>query len=73
MSNDEKIRLLEEVMELEKGTLQAGHALEDYEEWDSLTVISYMAFMDARFHKTVPLEKVKGFVTVADVIASMEL
>ena len=72
MSSQEKIQLLEEIMELENGTLQADHRLEDYEEWDSLSVISYMALMDTKFHKSIPILKIKEYKTVADILASMD-
>ena len=38
MTNAEKIALLEEVMELEEGTLQQDDVLEEYDEWDSVTI-----------------------------------
>lgn len=72
MEKKEKIRLLEEIMELENGTLTEDAILEDFEEWDSLTVISFLALMDTRFHKNIPVEQIKQFVTVADAINAMK-
>lgn len=67
----ERIKLLEEVMELEEGTLKEDSLLSDYEEWDSLSIISYIALMDSRFHKTVSIDEIKKFVTVKDAISKM--
>lgn len=71
MGKEEKIRLLEEIMELEEGELREDDVLSEYEEWDSLTVISYMALLDLRFHKHIPIEQIRGFVTVSDAIGFM--
>lgn len=68
---NQKIRDLEEIMELEEGTLKEDTILSDYEEWDSLSIISYIAFMDSRFHKTVSIDEIKKFVTVEDAISKM--
>lgn len=72
MDQDEKIRLIEEIMELESGVLSEESILEEYDEWDSLTVISYMALIDARFHKSISIERIKHFVTVGDAIREMQ-
>ena len=37
MSLEEKIALLEEIMDLDEGTLEADSLLDDFEEWDSLS------------------------------------
>lgn len=68
---NQKIRYLEEIMELEEGLLKEDSILSDYEEWDSLSIISYIALMDSRFHKTVSIDEIKKFVTVEDAISKM--
>lgn len=72
MTEQEKIRLLEETMELEEGTLHMEDVLEDYEEWDSITALAFIALLDERFHKTVAGSKLKELKTVADAAALME-
>lgn len=67
----EKIKLMEEIMELEEGTLNEGSVLSEYDEWDSLSIISYIALMDTRFNKSVSMEEIKRFVTVKDAIDIM--
>lgn len=51
MTEQEKISLLEEVMELDEGTLQVTDVLADYDEWDSVTVLSLIAIMDKKYGK----------------------
>lgn len=72
MSDKERIELLEEIMDLDSGTLKAEDILADYEEWDSLSILSYISEMDSRFGKKVSGDQVKALVTVADAISMME-
>ncbi|MDE6852155.1 MAG: acyl carrier protein [Lachnospiraceae bacterium] len=68
MSKQEKINIIEEVMEIKKGTLTEETVLADYDEWDSLAVISLMAMMDTKFGKNIPIDKIKEIVVVADIL-----
>lgn len=72
MTDQEKINLLEETMELDAGTLHMDDILDDYPEWDSITALSFIALMDEKFHKTISGKEIKEFKTVADVIKVME-
>ncbi len=71
MDKTEKIKLMEEIMELEEGTLNESSVLSEYDEWDSLSIISYIALMDTRFTKSVSMEEIKRFVTIKDAIDIM--
>lgn len=72
MNDQEKIKLLEEFMDVDEGTLHLTDTLADYEEWDSLTALTFIAEMDERFGKKITGEQIKSFVTVADAIAVMQ-
>lgn len=72
MSLEEKIAKLEEIMELDEGELKVTDKLEDYDEWDSIAVLSFIAMMDSDFHKTVKGAEVKAFETVQDAVNMME-
>lgn len=72
MNEQEKIELLEEIMDVESGTLTLEKELSEFDEWDSLTALTYIMTMDEKFHKTVSGEQIKSFVTVADAIELME-
>lgn len=71
MTKQEKIELLEEIMDIEPGTLALENELSEFDEWDSLTALSYITTMDEKFHKNVSGEQIKAFVTVADAIELM--
>lgn len=72
MDKKEKIALMEEVMDLEAGTLSENDKLASYEEWDSLSVLAYMSVVNSKFHKNVMPTEIKKLVTIADAIDLME-
>lgn len=72
MSEIERISLLEEIMDLDEGTLRVDDELANYEEWDSLTALTFISEMDERFGKKITGNQIKSFITVADAIAVME-
>lgn len=72
MTNEEKIAILEELMEVDEGTLTPETLLSNIEEWDSVSFLSFMAMMDEKFGKTVTGSEIKTKETVADLMAMME-
>ena len=64
MNLEEKIVLLEELMDLEDGTLEASSELEEFEEWDSLSKLSLMAAAKKEFGKKLTVEEMNMFKTV---------
>lgn len=67
MTVEEKIEMLEEIMDLDEGTLAADSVLEEFEEWDSLSKLSLMAAAKKDFGKKLTVEEIKGFHTVKDI------
>ena len=67
MTVEEKIELIEELMDLEEGTLQLDSVLDDFEEWDSLSKLSIMAEAKKKFGKKLTVDEIKAFVTVQDI------
>lgn len=67
MTNVEKIAMLEEAMDLDEGTLNLDSVLEDFEEWDSLSKLSLLAFAKKDFGISLSADDIKNFVTVKDV------
>ncbi|MBR4877463.1 MAG: hypothetical protein IKU14_07115 [Rhodocyclaceae bacterium] len=72
MNIQEKLAKLEEIMDLDEGTLRPDMALEDVEEWDSLAALSYVVMMADDFGKTIPGPQVRAFKTVQDILDTME-
>lgn len=72
MTNAKKFEILEEMMELEHGTLDIDTKLSDLEEWDSIALISFIALIDDEFDKVLKGSVVKQSKTVGDLMALME-
>lgn len=72
MTEKEKIAMLEDMMELDEGTLMPQTELTDLVEWDSIAFISFIALVDDEFGKIVKGSQIKEFKTVADALAVME-
>lgn len=71
MNKQEKISLLEEIMDMEEGTLKEDIVLSDLDEWDSMSRLSVIVMMSDEFGKTISGEDVKKFVTVNDILEQM--
>lgn len=72
MINAEKIKIIEEIMDLNEGALTPETTLKDIEEWDSVAFLSFIAMMDDEFGKTIKGSVVREQKTVADLMALME-
>ncbi len=72
MTEQEKMAVLEECMELDEGTLSLTDSLSDYEEWDSLAALSLIAVVGEKCGKTIDNDDIKKLVTVKDALEIME-
>lgn len=68
MTKQEKIEMLEEIMELEGGSLREDMILEDLDEWNSMTSLSLIVLADEEFDKKLTGKQIKEFKTVKDII-----
>ena len=71
MTNQEKLERLEEIMDLDAGELKEDSVLSEYEEWDSIAILSVIALMDEEFGKTVKGADIKACITVKDIMDMM--
>ncbi|WP_169087689.1 acyl carrier protein [Paenibacillus sp. PL91] len=72
MELKEKIALLEEMLEMDEGSLTPEDKLEDIDEWDSLAFISLVALIDEKFNRNVTGQVIRGFKTVQNILDEME-
>lgn len=72
MTMKEKLKLIEECMDLDEGSLKPEDEVERYEEWDSVTILSLIAAIDEHLHKMIEGQDLKKVKTVADILALME-
>ncbi len=71
MDLEKKLELLEEVMELDEGTLKADMVLDDIVEYNSMAKLSLIVLMSDEFDKKLTNDQIKGFVTVQDILDYM--
>lgn len=64
----EIIEMLEEIMDVDEGTLETTTILADLEEWDSLSALSLIAEAKKNYSRKLSTDEIKSFVTVQDII-----
>lgn len=67
MTLQEKIEMLEDIMDVEEGTLSSETVLSEVEEWDSLSSLSLTVEMKRQFGLTLTTAILKSFKTVGDI------
>ncbi|CAO3452105.1 acyl carrier protein [Azospirillum argentinense] len=68
MDRKEFLLALDEMLELEDGTLTGAEDLESIDSWDSLAVISFIALVDEKLGHVVEGEKLVKAKTVDDLL-----
>ncbi|WP_318643111.1 acyl carrier protein [Flavobacterium ardleyense] len=68
MSNTEVLSQIEEVLDVNEGTLQMDMKLEDVEEYDSMAKLSLIVMSDDDFDKKLTAEQLNDFQTVGDIV-----
>lgn len=71
MTNEEKIAMLEDMLELDGGSLKPEMELKDIAEYDSMAKLSLIVLMDDEFNKKLTGEDIQGFNTVQDILDFM--
>ena len=72
MTQEEKLALLEDMLEMETGSLTPEMELTSINEYDSMAKLSLIVLMDDEFNKKLTGEKIREFKTVGDILAFME-
>jgi acyl carrier protein len=71
MTNKEKIRLIEETLELDDNTLMEETLLANIENYDSMTKLTLIVLCDDEFGKKLTGEQINQFRTVKDILEFM--
>ncbi len=71
MTNEEKIAMLEDLLELENGTINPEMELSNIPEYDSMAKLSLIVMMDDEFDKKLSGEQIREFSTVQDILDFM--
>lgn len=68
MDAKEMITELEDILDVEEGTLELTTKLSELEEWDSVSKLSVVIFLDEEFGKKATGDDVAKFETVKDIV-----
>lgn len=71
MTNEEKIALLEDMLELDGGSLKPEMVLDEISEYDSMAKLSLIVLMDDEFGKKLTGEQIREFKTIGDILDFM--
>lgn len=72
MTEKEKLSMLEDLLEMEEGTLCKEQELSELAEWDSVNRLSFIVMLDNEFGKEVSGEMIIGLAKVEDLLNLME-
>ena len=72
MSIEEKIAVLEDMLELENGTLTVETKLSTVDEFDSMAKLSLIVISDEEFGKKLTGEQLREFKTIGDILTFWE-
>lgn len=73
MNKTEFIVAIADILEISADGLTGAEVLEAIGNWDSLSIISFVAMVDADLNKTVDPEKLKNARTLDDLAALVDL
>jgi acyl carrier protein len=68
LENNEFLLLLDELLELEPGTVKGSETLDSFDGWNSLAVISLMALVDEHFGISLQPRQIAACSTIADLV-----
>ncbi len=71
MDTARKLKLLEEIFDMDEGALETSTELDTIEEWDSMAKLSLIVLMDDEFGKTLKSNDIKQFKTIQDILDFM--
>ena len=67
MTVQEKLEVLEDIMELDEGTLKVEDSLEDIDEWDSMSKLYLVTYVKKEMQKRLTVDEIKNFKTEQDI------
>jgi acyl carrier protein len=68
VKKNEFLRLMEEAVEADAGTITCDDAIESIEGWDSVAIISFIAMVDEKFGVTISPKKIEDAKYVSDLM-----
>ena len=72
MTKEEKIALLEDMLEIETGMLKPELELTAIDEYDSMAKLSLIVLFDEECGKKLTGEEIRTFKTINDILSAMD-
>lgn len=72
MDIKEKLMKLEELLDVDEGTLEPEAALEEIEDWDSIAHLSLILLLDEEYGKKITGDEIRALKTVQDILNLMQ-
>ena len=72
MNLQEKLALIEEVLDVAEDSLTPETLLAEVDEWDSIAALSLIVMLDEKFEKTVSGVQIKALASVNDILDYMD-
>ena len=72
MDVKEKLALLEDMLDIDEGSLNAEMELDDVEGWDSMAKLSLIVLLDDEFGRAITADQVRDLQTIQDILVLME-
>ncbi|PWM05247.1 MAG: hypothetical protein DBY03_01905 [Clostridiales bacterium] len=72
MTREEKIEYIAESLDMEVQDISEEHQLADYENWDSIAVLSIISVINEKFNKFPHANEILKCKTVSDLMQTME-
>ncbi len=72
MTDQEKLELIAESVDMEVEDLSPDMVLEEIEDWDSVAVLSIIAVFNEKFNKQVSAATIMSYKTVQELMDGME-
>ncbi|MDD2228155.1 MAG: acyl carrier protein [Candidatus Cloacimonetes bacterium] len=71
METNEKIAMLEEMLEIDEGTLKEDTQLDNIAEWDSMSKLSLIVLLDDEFEVSVNGDQIRSLKSIKDILDLM--
>ncbi len=72
MSDNEKLEILADVLDMDVSEINPTMKLSSLESWDSVAALAFIAMMDEKFGKTIKGAQLKNFDTIQDAMTIMQ-
>ncbi len=69
---EEKLAMLEDMLDMDRGSLKPEMQLEDIAEWNSVTGLSFIVLLDENYDREISGKEIRNLKTVQDMLAVME-